>query len=68
MNAGISQERSKREAMRSPAFETAERGLVGDMGFAQKDVRAALAKVAEGVDSSACSPEIIIRSALRLLT
>ncbi|HEU4595417.1 MAG TPA: hypothetical protein VFS10_09770, partial [Pyrinomonadaceae bacterium] len=61
-------ERSKRQAKRSPAFETAERGLVGDFEFAPKDVRAALAKVAGELGSSTTSPEEVIRAALRLLT
>ena len=64
----INFERSKYAAKRSPAFEAAARGLASDLGFPNKDVRAALEKVAQDLDPSTSSAEAVIRAALRLLT
>jgi len=38
------------------------------MGFPNKDVRAALDKVAQDLDAVTCTTEAVIRAALRLLT
>jgi 5-methylcytosine-specific restriction endonuclease McrA len=64
----INFERSKYATKRSPAFEAAARGLASDLGFPNKDVRAALDKVAQDLDPSTSSAEAVIRAALRLLT
>ena len=59
---------AKHQAARSVAFEAAGRGLVKDLGFRERDVRRALAKVAEEVDPTTATAETLVRAALRLLT